>query len=1762
MKRFFYLLSRALLLILVFFCSQSANGQTFLPRTVNIIPKCQGYYEYLPVNYSSNTNKYPLILYLHGGASFGNGTTAQLASLLNYEGVPYYINKGLFPKTFTTPTGEVTSYIAIAPQFTVLASPVEIMQVLTYILNNYRVDQSRIYLTGYSVGGGEAWYTPYNLATALRFAALSPVAGGGYSDTTAKFIAGANLPVWAIHSDADQTVSVNVSINMVNKINSYNPPTRAIISILSGVTHNNTVLAAYDPTYRPNGKSMYEWFLQYRRNNPPVVNQGNDTTITLPATTAVLDASKSSDPEGSALTFGWAKLSGPSQYAIANPSAAKTNVSNLVSGVYVFRVTVTDSAGLTSTGDKKVTVINPFPNQLPVAVAGNDTSIFLPATSVNLKGSGSYDTDGAIQTYAWTKISGPTQYSIASPALANTTASNLKPGVYGFELAVTDNDGGVKRDTVLVTVINPFPNILPVARAGVDQNIYLPGTTVNLDGSASTDADGVVKTYQWRQLSGPAAGVIANPNVAITSVNNLITAGSYKFELKVVDDSSGVGLDTMIVTVNPAVTQRMVKVNLYGGTNPAGTGWNNWNVNNTTLASALYSDGTASPLTATITASSLGDNGAGYPTTMCPPEVGRYASYSTGARTLTLSGLDTNKIYDFEAYASRQSFTNITTTFTIGNINITIATDRNYANKALFTNLKPSSAGRIILSMAIPTAFNYLNGFTLTEYITGSTGNNSPPIAVAGTNQSITLPVSQVTLNGSGSSDPDGTVSTYKWTKLSGPASAAISKPDSAITTVTGLVEGIYQFQLAVTDNQGAIATNITQVTVTNPQTFPFLPPTVTDSINCGKTVKIVVIGSSTAVGQMATPVDSSWVNKLTKYVKSKNALNSVINIAANGLTTYEALCPTGFVPPTGRPAPDDLHNITAAVGFNPDLIIINLPSNDVTFGLTVQETQDNYERAMLVADARHIPVWVATTQPIDSASANALSKQIATRDWIFQRFGAKAIDFWTTIANPDGSINDLYQYPGDLVHLNNNGHHVLFTRVVGERLLDSICLRANYIPVASAGIDTTILLPVDSVQISGAGSYDSDGTISSYNWTKLSGPASYSISSATVASPKLKNLVYGDYQLELKVTDNQGAFAKDTVWVHVRSSVPIPPVAIAGPDSTFTLPLDSIVVSGAASSDIDGTITGYNWTKVLGPDTYFIVGNSTVNPLIKALGSGVYVFELTVTDNSGLTAKDSIQVTVNRPPNKLPVSNAGVDITVPYPGTSAQLNGIASSDPDGTIVGYSWAKVSGPPSYSINDSTLISPTISSLTPGTYTIILTVKDNDGATAKDTVKINVDAPPNKLPVAAAGSDVIITLPINSVQLNGNGSSDIDGTISSYKWTKISGPATFSINNTTLVNPVISNLVKGIYQIELAVTDNSLGVSKDTMVITVYPAPNTAPVARAGTDQTITLPTNSVTLSGSTSTDADGVISTFLWRQISTNPVAVIATPNLVTTTVGSLVAGSYQFELTVTDDSSATARDTVLIIVNPAPPVVSQKFIQVNLYAGSNPAGTGWNNWNVASLSSGALQYSDGTASTITAALSSNTGVGDNGAGYPTTMCPPAVGRYASYSTILRTLTFSGLDNSRLYNFEAYSSRLSYTTISTKYTVGTTSISIFTDRNYANKAVFNNIAPSGGKIVITVEKPDVYSYINGFTLIENITQAPMSTGSGLLTNAQLDAANQYDQTQTIFKTYPNPFVQQVQLQLKNKNVGKMKVSIIAQDGKTIKTVPVYERCRYG
>ncbi len=188
--------------------------------------------------------------------------------------------------------------------------------------------------------------------------------------------------------------------------------------------------------------------------------------------------------------------------------------------------------------------------------------------------------------------------------------------------------------------------------------------------------------------------------------------------------------------------------------------------------------------------------------------------------------------------------------------------------------------------------------------------------------------------------------------------------------------------------------------------------------------------------------------------------------------------------------------------------------------------------------------------------------------------------------------------------------------------------VRPNQLPTANAGIDRTITLPTSSTIFVGSGT-DSDGTITAYSWTQVSGPSTATMNVSLPATLTASNLIQGTYVFRLKVTDNKGDTAIDLASVIVNSAANVPPVANAGADSTITLPINSVHLLGSGT-DSDGTIASYFWDVASGPNFWTIVTPIDSNTIFSNLTNGTYVLKLTVTDNDGAIGIDFVTVTVN----------------------------------------------------------------------------------------------------------------------------------------------------------------------------------------------------------------------------------------------------------------------------------------------------------------------------------------------------------------------------------------------------------------------------------------------------------------------------------------------------------------------------------------------------
>ena len=303
------------------------------------------------------------------------------------------------------------------------------------------------------------------------------------------------------------------------------------------------------------------------------------------------------------------------------------------------------------------------------------------------------------------------------------------------------------------------------------------------------------------------------------------------------------------------------------------------------------------------------------------------------------------------------------------------------------------------------------------------------------------------------------------------------------------------------------------------------------DVVNTNKSWKLVILGSSTTYGTGASATDSNFVSKYRAYLKRKNPLNNIINYGIPGYRTYHNLRPTGYIPPADRPYPNSDFNISAALLDRPDAIIINMPSNDAASNYTLAEQQANFEATMSIADSLKIPVWVTTSQPRLYMSTDQMTNLRNFRTWVLTRFADKAVDFWDGIANEDGTIASQYFY--DYVHVNNAGHEEFYKRLKKECILDTLANRYLGKLTVNAGNDVSLNLPTTSYNLLGVAT-STNASISSITWNKISGPSTFSFSSASSLNNQVSNLSNGNYAFELVVTDSKSNITKDTISINV----------------------------------------------------------------------------------------------------------------------------------------------------------------------------------------------------------------------------------------------------------------------------------------------------------------------------------------------------------------------------------------------------------------------------------------------------------------------------------------------------------------------------------------------------------------------------------------------------------------------------------------------------
>ena len=220
---------------------------------------------YLPKNYEKSLKHYPLIIYLNGRGQGGTNIKDMLG-----DGLPKTIAKGLYPTALVN--GKIYEFIVFSPQGPEWSyHDKEVKYILPYLENKYRIDTTRIYVTGISAGAGGAYSCVATTDSTLgnkiaAVVAVSPLAlDYSQDEDLRKGIKKYATPVLSICGTYD--IMMKDAIRYDTLINNLNPPVKyKLISIVHG---EHTVSdTAYNPksTFGDFGMSIYQWMLQYTRN--------------------------------------------------------------------------------------------------------------------------------------------------------------------------------------------------------------------------------------------------------------------------------------------------------------------------------------------------------------------------------------------------------------------------------------------------------------------------------------------------------------------------------------------------------------------------------------------------------------------------------------------------------------------------------------------------------------------------------------------------------------------------------------------------------------------------------------------------------------------------------------------------------------------------------------------------------------------------------------------------------------------------------------------------------------------------------------------------------------------------------------------------------------------------------------------------------------------------------------------------------------------------------------------------------------------------------------------------------------------------------------------------------------------------------------------------------------------------------------------------------------------------------------------------------
>ncbi|HKZ63454.1 MAG TPA: PKD domain-containing protein, partial [Thermoplasmata archaeon] len=524
-------------------------------------------------------------------------------------------------------------------------------------------------------------------------------------------------------------------------------------------------------------------------NRIPVADAGADQVIAGPGSPVLLNGTGSYDPDAEPLSYFWWQIAGPIALFINNATSAVADFIAPLLGVYCFELVVTDPDGANASDGVCVTVQDNPPTALAVATP----MIGFIGTPFLFDATGSTD-DVGVTAYLWDF--GDT----ATGTNPLSTHAYTARGTFTVSLTVSDTAGQNDTDTLTIQIENRAPTASAIATT---PPIYR-GQIVVLDGTGSSDPDGDSLTFSWRQVSGPEVSLTGANTATASFVPTEL--GSYGFNLTVDDGFGGSDEASVMVTVlnrnpvadagpdQPAAAKNIVlTLDASASSDPDGDALTYaW----TAPLGITLSDANSPTPTFTATRSDTYtfllqvDDGLGgvatdtvVVTVLNTPPVAVANAPATAAKYAPVS-LDGTASSDPDGDALTYVWTRVSGPF--------VTINGQDGALAAFT---PAVSGTYGFRLTVDDGDV---GGTATDDVV-VTATNAAPIAAAGPDQVGVFRGATVTLDGTGSSDPDGDPLTYSWTQTSGPA-VALAGANTVTPSFTPAAAGTHVFALTVDD--------------------------------------------------------------------------------------------------------------------------------------------------------------------------------------------------------------------------------------------------------------------------------------------------------------------------------------------------------------------------------------------------------------------------------------------------------------------------------------------------------------------------------------------------------------------------------------------------------------------------------------------------------------------------------------------------------------------------------------------------------------------------------------------------------------------------------------------------------------------------------------------------------------------------------------------------------------------------------------------------